>query len=658
MAERKTVGKYILEREIGRGGMGVIWEALDQQLKRKVALKIMTADPRHRASALRRFEREAMAVAQLSSANVVQIFDYGIEAGSPYIAMERLFGEGLDERLRRARRLSIPNAIAIFKQAARALEDAHAAGIVHRDIKPGNVFLASSGADEIVKILDFGIVSMLAEPRDTARITNADTLVGTPSYMSPEQVRNGRIDPRSDLWSLAVVMFEALTGERPFHGESLGDLILKICIDPNPAATSVAPDLPPEVDAFFDRALAKNPAQRFATAREMMAAFSMLGEPGRKRTAKILVVDDEPDVPLLVKRRFRRQIRQAVYDFIFATDGESALDELRRHPDVDAIVTDINMPKMDGLTFLGRVGEVNREVRTVIVSAYGDMTNIRTAMNRGAFDFLVKPINFEDLEVTIEKTIRHVEELRRSARSSRENEILRMFVSPRLLTRAQSGDMAEILTGEVIEVTIAAIHVHGFRGASGDDAAPDGLLRLLNANFEVIVPEIVARSGLLNRFDGHEAVAIFHGPDHTARALDACVAVRSGLDAVAAHAGQGSPYALGVSIGVDTGRVVEGGVGSRAFSRLDYTFFGRHVSAATELARLGGPGEIHVTESIRKAAPGQFAFDPISAQPKSSRLQNVIVVHRLDGDVLDRVSMSEATTLPYEEGHTEDGAVK
>jgi class 3 adenylate cyclase len=281
------------------------------------------------------------------------------------------------------------------------------------------------------------------------------------------------------------------------------------------------------------------------------------------------------------------------------------------------------------------------------------MTNIRTAMNRGAFDFLVKPINFEDLEVTIEKTIRHVEELRRSARSSRENEILRMFVSPRLITRARGGDIAEVFAGEAIEATVVAIHVSGFHKATGAEAAPDALLRLLNANFEVIAPEIVGRGGLLDRFDGHEARVFFHGPDHVARALDACIAVRSGLEAVVARAGQDSPYALGVSIGVDTGRVTEGGVGSRAFSRLDYTFFGSPVNAAGELARLGGPGEIHVTEAVRKAAPGQFAFDPVSTKPASSRGQEV--VHRLEGEVLDRPSLSEGTTMPYQEDHLEAG---
>ena len=130
-------------------------------------------------------------------------------------------------------------------------------------------------------------------------------------------------------------------------------------------------------------------------------------------TAEILVVDDEPDVELLVMQRFRQQIKKKLYEFVFASDGLNALDKLRKHDDIDVIMTDINMPGMDGLTFLSHIGEVNPHARTIVVSAYGDMGNIRTAMNRGAFDFVVKPIDFKDLEVTIEKTFKHVLELKK-----------------------------------------------------------------------------------------------------------------------------------------------------------------------------------------------------------------------------------------------------
>ena len=143
---------------------------------------------------------------------------------------------------------------------------------------------------------------------------------------------------------------------------------------------------------------------------------------------KILVVDDEEDLKILIKQRFRQKIRQKEYDFIFAENGKHALQQLIEHQDVDLVLSDINMPEMDGLTLLSKLKEQNSILKSVIVSAYGDMENIRTAMNRGAFDFITKPIDFKDLEITIEKTIEHVEAVRQTLQAVKENNILRMYV--------------------------------------------------------------------------------------------------------------------------------------------------------------------------------------------------------------------------------------
>ena len=149
--------------------------------------------------------------------------------------------------------------------------------------------------------------------------------------------------------------------------------------------------------------------------------------------AKILVVDDETDLELLVKQKFRRKIRENVYEFVFAHNGEDALAKLVEHPDVDVMLSDINMPVMDGLTLLTRLAESNQILKSVMVSAYGDMQNIRTAMNRGAFDFVCKPVDFDDLDVTIEKTIHHVEQVRATLAAIKENNILKMYVDENVL---------------------------------------------------------------------------------------------------------------------------------------------------------------------------------------------------------------------------------
>ena len=270
-------GKFRLERVIGRGGMGSVWAARHVQLEMPVALKFIEAEGSavDGGDARLRFEREARAAGQIRSPHVVQILDHGIDGDRPYIAMELLEGEDLGQRLRREKRISVPACARILTQAAKALRRAHEAGIVHRDLKPGNVFLARFDDDEVVKVLDFGVAKMRrAGAIEEPQATQVGIVFGSPSYMSPEQARGARtLDHRSDLWSLAVIVYRAVTGVKPFHGATIADLVIQLCIDPLPVATRAAPDLPPEIDRFFERAFARDPEQRFASAPEMAAAF-------------------------------------------------------------------------------------------------------------------------------------------------------------------------------------------------------------------------------------------------------------------------------------------------------------------------------------------------------------------------------------------------
>jgi serine/threonine protein kinase/class 3 adenylate cyclase len=609
-------GKYTLERELARGGMGAIWVAFDAQLQRRVALKLMTADHLASPSARSRFEREAMAIARLQSPNVVQIYDYGVDEGSPYIVMELLEGEDLQARLGRMVRMPPAAIAAILLQAAKALSAAHGAGIVHRDIKPANIFLARHDADEVVKVLDFGVAALASGFASTdVHVTRAGGVVGTPHYMAPEQVRGSKgVDYRADLWSLGVVAYRALTGRLPFDAEAFGELLIQICTDPVPPPSKLQPDLGPEVDRFFERALSRDPARRFDSAREMSAAFAEICAAGRSdKATKILVVDDEPDVALLMKQRFRQQIRKGIYEFVFAGDGEAALEQMRLHPDIEIALTDINMPGMDGLTFLRRAGELNPLVKVVVVSAYSDMSNIREAMNRGAFDFLVKPIDFKDLEVTIDKTIKHAREARRTARSTEENSILRMFVNSgiveKILPMIRNADVSP---SETIDATVAFLDVSGFTSVLAH-GPPDAALRTLNANFEIIVPEVTSRGGVVDKFLGDAVMAVFRGDAHALRAVDACVAARGSLADLAARSGAGSAYALGISVGVDTGPMLSGSIGSKVVSRLDYTVLGEVVNTAAHLQARAGKGKILVSAAVERAVSGAFRCDPAAA---------------------------------------------
>jgi serine/threonine-protein kinase len=288
-------GKYRLERTLANGGMGAVWVARHLQLDDLVAIKFMSAALPELADARRRFAREARAAARLRSPHVVQVLDHGVDGDVPYIVMELLSGENLGERLKREGRLPLREALSVVEQVAKALAFAHRAGIVHRDLKPANIFLARIDDEEIVKVLDFGIAKALGQKGVEA--THSDVLIGSPLYMSPEQARGERsVDHHADLWSLGTIIFRALTGVPAFHGTSAVDVIVQICTAPPPVATRVSPDLPPEIDAFFARALDRDPARRFGSAREMAEAFAALvrraeangaGTSGWRRVARV-----------------------------------------------------------------------------------------------------------------------------------------------------------------------------------------------------------------------------------------------------------------------------------------------------------------------------------------------------------------------------------
>jgi serine/threonine-protein kinase len=264
--------RYRIESKLGSGGMGTVWLAHDLSLDRRCAIKIVEPDKAQSEEVRTRFQREAKAAAQLRCDNVVDIFDHGEFRGLPFIVMELLEGEDLFTRLFQRTQLGGEETYRIVVQVARALARAHAAGIVHRDIKPENIFLVPGDEQETAKVLDFGIAKdQRYDLHD--RKTKDGTLLGTPYYMSPEQIRGEIVDWRADLWSLAVIAFQCLTGRPPFDSEALGQLMGAILYERIPRPTELDPWLNPALDAWWEKAADRDREKRYQTAKELADAL-------------------------------------------------------------------------------------------------------------------------------------------------------------------------------------------------------------------------------------------------------------------------------------------------------------------------------------------------------------------------------------------------
>ncbi len=284
--------RYRLIKSVGQGSQASVWVAEHLALGSQVAVKLIDPELAKQDDARARFAREATAAAKLRSAHVVQILDHGIEGDQPFIVMELLDGEDLFQRLDRQHHLSLAETSRIVTHVARALMRAHAEGIIHRDLKPENIFIAPNEDEEIIKVLDFGVAKVTTPHKSVMSKTGAGTLIGTPHYMSPEQVKGiGEIDSRSDLWSLGVIAYQTATGQLPFDSEGVGDLLIRISMDTPTKPTDLNADLPPEFDEWFAKASSKDPDDRYPSARELADSLARIAgldaRPSARRGAAI-----------------------------------------------------------------------------------------------------------------------------------------------------------------------------------------------------------------------------------------------------------------------------------------------------------------------------------------------------------------------------------
>jgi serine/threonine-protein kinase len=280
-----VAGRYEVVRKLGAGGMGAVYLGRHVSLKREVAIKFIHPELASSEEVRRRFDIEAKAAARIKSRHAVSVIDHGVASnGQPFIVMEYLEGESLEQAIRRLGRLPFEQVVEVIGQAARALEQAHAAGIIHRDLKPDNIFLAhdrEAGERQwIVKVLDFGIAKVLHdEAVGGVGTTKTGMVLGTPLFMSPEALTaSAPVSPASDIWSLGACAFAAACGRVPFEGEAIGDVVLKVCAAPMPVPSALVHDLPPAFDQWFKQACARDLSTRFRSVAAMADALLRLDE--------------------------------------------------------------------------------------------------------------------------------------------------------------------------------------------------------------------------------------------------------------------------------------------------------------------------------------------------------------------------------------------
>ncbi|MFO0555756.1 MAG: serine/threonine-protein kinase [Polyangiaceae bacterium] len=272
-------GKYKLLELIGSGSMGVVWRAEHLGLGAPVALKLIHKSPMGNAQAgelNRRFAREARAAAAVRGPHVAQILDHGVdETGRPYIALELLKGDTLDIHLARVGRLSLADTKRFVTHVARALSRAQEVGYIHRDLKPSNVFIVLDEGEPLAKVLDFGLAKAFAgEVSEESALTEVGQILGTPTFMSPEQIQGKKLDHRSDLWSLAIITYLCVCGELPFEGDNVLEVMMAILNEPPRRPSMFDPSLAPAFDAWFNKAVCKDPNERFQSARELADALA------------------------------------------------------------------------------------------------------------------------------------------------------------------------------------------------------------------------------------------------------------------------------------------------------------------------------------------------------------------------------------------------
>ena len=407
-----SIGHYRIVSRLGEGGMGEVYLATDTRLDRNVALKVLPPAMAQDRTRMERFEREAKSASALNHPNVAHIYEIGEDRGIHFLAMEFIEGAPLEKRID-GKPLPVREISDIGAQVADALDAAHAKGIVHRDIKPANIMITPRGH---VKVLDFGLAKLLTATRpgsqtqmETRAVSVAGMLLGTVSYMSPEQALGREVDHRSDIFSLGVVLYQMSTGRLPFGGSTPSETIARILEAQPEAMARFNYDLPEELDRIVRKCLEKDRERRYQSARDVMVDLKDVSREPEQAAAphvpskiRAAIVDDED----LARQILREYLKHEPDVEIVAecANGFAAVKAVSEHKP-DLLFLDVQMPKLDGFEVLELV---DREVAVVFVTAFDQYA--MKAFDAAAVDYLLKPFGPDRLQTALQRVRRRLAE--------------------------------------------------------------------------------------------------------------------------------------------------------------------------------------------------------------------------------------------------------
>ncbi|UCE40874.1 MAG: protein kinase [Candidatus Aminicenantes bacterium] len=615
-------GRYQIIKELGQGGMGKVYLVLDNEIHERIALKVLNPDVASDEKTVERFRNELKFSRKISHKNVCRMFDLGEKEGLKYISMEYVSGESLLDLLTRLGNLTVQKTLSITIQVCEGLAEAHKLDVVHRDLKPQNIMI---DADGIVHIMDFGIARSMKKKG----LTEAGLLVGTPHFMSPEQLESEDVDKRSDIYCMGVILYKILTGYVPYEGETPVSMALKMKTEPPPDPRNINDQVPENLARVIFKCLENEREKRYQQVEDLLADLKKIEDeiigaggilpeekipdpqvdlpekkersPEPKSRPRILVVDDKEVNVELIEAHLSPQ-----YDVVPAYGGKEALEKTEQES-LDLILLDVMMPDPDGYKVCKQLKEnpKTQMIPVVMVTALRDKEDRIKALELGADDFLTKPIDRAELLARVKSLLRirslydELTNINKTLKQRVKDQVshiqslsrLKQYFSPQLAERLVSDK--DIFKPRRKNLSIFFVDIRNFNTFI-ETLEPEELLSILDLYFTEMTRTIFEWGGTVGKFISDGIMGFFGDPEECPNHAE--LAIKMGLEMKykISRLNEKTPilknYPLSIGIGINTGYVTVGNIGPT--NHKDYTVIGRAVNVAAHLETKAEPGQI------------------------------------------------------------------